>query len=346
MKKTLLVFAVLATAHLISAAPAAGHPVGQPDRTALAMMQEPPPTPQPAPPAPPAPPSVGVYMVGGKGSYLGVGVADIDSDRAKELKLKDEHGVEISRVEEDSPAAKAGLQKGDVVLEYQGQRVEGTDQFQRMVRETPPGRQVKLQVSRNGSLQHITATLGDRKLRARRNASWPLDENFQRDMEKLQEEMTNLRIEVPDVPRGPMSWRTGTLGITAEGLNPQLAEFFGVKQGVLIREVNKESAAEKAGMRAGDVIVRVDQTSVSTPQQVTQAVRARQRARTSTFPVTVVRNKQEMVLNVTVDTSRSSLEWTMPPRAIVAPRPFLVHPPPMPVQPMPVPIVVPDECML
>src|SRR5579864_4276068 len=92
------------------------------------------------------PPGAQVYeyhpAMGG-GSYLGVNLAEIDSARAKELKLKEPSGVEITRVEEASPAEKAGLKPNDVVLEYNGQRVEGMEQFGRLVRETPGGREVK-----------------------------------------------------------------------------------------------------------------------------------------------------------------------------------------------------------
>ena len=92
-------------------------------------------------------------------------LAEIDANRAKELKLKEDYGVEITRVEENSPAEKAGVKAGDVVLEYNGQRVEGMEQFGRMVRETPPGREVKLTISRNGATQTLTAVLGSRKFR-------------------------------------------------------------------------------------------------------------------------------------------------------------------------------------
>src|ERR1700681_1755764 len=81
-------------------------------------------------------------------TYLGVNLAEIASDRARELKLKEAYGVEITRVEDGSPAEKAGLKSGDVVLEYNGQRVEGMEQFGRLVRETPPAREVKLLISR------------------------------------------------------------------------------------------------------------------------------------------------------------------------------------------------------
>src|SRR5206468_10606279 len=91
-----------------------------------------------------------------------VGVSDIDSERAKALNLKEERGVEIKNVDEESPAAKAGVKVGDVVLDYNGQRVEGIEQFERFVRETPVGRQVKLLISRNGANQTLTAAIGSR----------------------------------------------------------------------------------------------------------------------------------------------------------------------------------------
>ncbi|MGA2214797.1 MAG: PDZ domain-containing protein, partial [Bryobacteraceae bacterium] len=93
------------------------------------------------------------------GTYLGVSLAEIDANRAKELKLKEDYGVEITRVEEGSPAEKAGVKPGDVVQEYNGQRVEGMEQFGRMVRETPSGREVKLTISRDGASQTLTAML-------------------------------------------------------------------------------------------------------------------------------------------------------------------------------------------
>ena len=75
---------------------------------------------------------------------------DIDADSAKKFNLKEVRGVEITQVEENSPAAKAGIKEGDVVLEYNGQPVEGGEQLSRLVRETPIGRQVKVGVWRNG----------------------------------------------------------------------------------------------------------------------------------------------------------------------------------------------------
>src|SRR5215204_3028455 len=102
-----------------------------------------PPQPLP-PPQPPGPERIVVTR--GSGSFLGIGVQEIDNERAKALNLREERGVEVTRIEDESPAAKGGIKTGDVVLEYNGERVEGVEQFMRMVRETPPGREVKLSI--------------------------------------------------------------------------------------------------------------------------------------------------------------------------------------------------------
>src|ERR1019366_9919668 len=95
--------------------------------------------------------SAGLAMSQGLGSFLGVGIQEIDSNRAKELKLPDEAGVEVTRIAPDSPAEKAGIKTGDVITQYNGQRVDGMDQFCRLVRETPPGHEVKIGIIRNGA---------------------------------------------------------------------------------------------------------------------------------------------------------------------------------------------------
>ena len=242
---------------------------------------------------------VDVQLMGAGGSYLGVGVAEITAERAKALKLKEERGVEITMVQDNSPASKAGLKVGDVVLEYNGGRVEGTAQFMRVVRETPPDRQVRLVVSRDGTNQTLTATIEKRRGMSTGVMPMPgLDkEALRRDMERAREELRELR--VPDVPRAYMSWQSGMLGVEAESLTPQLAEFFGVKDGVLVRSVGKDTAAEKAGIKAGDVITKVDEGKVTAPRDITGAIRSLKEKKT--FPVTVVRNRKETTLSVTLE---------------------------------------------
>jgi serine protease Do len=236
-------------------------------------------------------------------SYLGIGVAEVDAERAKALSLKEVRGVEVKSVDHDSPAAKAGLKEADVVLEYNGQRIEGTEQFVRLVRETPIDRQVKLLVWRNGSSETLTATIGHR-----------MDQYSFRTGDGEDGDVT---IEVPPMPPMPPMpempampemptmpdvrvyglSRTGLLGIDCEPLGSQLAGFFGVKDGVLVRSVAKDSAAEKAGMRAGDVVVKVDGEAVTAVHEITRLVHAARAKRT--FPVVVVRDRKETTLSVT-----------------------------------------------
>jgi serine protease Do len=279
-------------------------------------------------------PQVNVIVAGSR-SFLGVGVADIDAERTKALKLKEERGVEITRVESDSPAAKAGLKAGDVVLEYNGQRIEGTEQFVRMVRETPAGRQAKLLISRDGSTQTVTAAIAERKggpffggepfdaerLRVQSEKLKVQGEKIKEQAEKMQQQFQSDEFRrqlrsIPDVPQPNMSWRSGSLGILAESLDDQLAEYFGVKEGVLVRSVNKSSAAEKAGLKAGDVILKVDDTKVTTPRGITTAIRNLKDKRT--FPVIVSRNHKEMTLSVTIDADRSERAPRFPARMVGA----------------------------
>jgi serine protease Do len=242
-------------------------------------------------------------LVAGSGSYLGVGVADINAERVKALKLKEERGVEVTRVEDNSPASKAGLKVGDVVLDYNGQRVEGTAQFQRMVRETPADRQVRLLISRDGATQTVTAAVGQRKAIGLQADVQAQVEQLQRAYEARKQDLSQLRLQIPDTPRALMSWNSGALGVEAEAVSDQLAGYFGVKEGVLVRSVAKSSAAEKAGIKAGDVITKVGDTKVTTPSEVTKAIR--DLGDKKTFPVTVVRDRKETSLSVTLEATKT-----------------------------------------
>lgn len=273
---------------VLAAAPAAAQPsfVWSGQEQELAM--------QPPPPPPPGLPDALFFFHAG-GAYLGVGVKEIDAERARALKLKEEHGVEITTVEPDSPAEKAGLKPGDVVLEYNGQRVEGTQQFVRFVRETPPGRTVRLTVFRDGAAQTVTATLSERWGRSLRVAPPKLGEDIEI---RIRRELEGLR----DVPRLMMSWHAGVLGIEGEALGgSQLGEYFRVTEGVLVRSVMKDSPAEKAGLKAGDVIVKVDGRQVREPRDITAALRSVRDASRTTFPVVIVRDRKEMTVQVTLE---------------------------------------------
>ena len=241
-------------------------------------------------------PNAYYFSTGGGGtaspaSFLGVAVAEIDGDRARALNLKETYGVEVTRIEEGSAAEKAGLKVGDVMLEFNGQRVEGIEQFQRLVRETPAGRQVKLLIGRGGATQTLTAGMGARKIQVFQGdgASWFPNGSFNMP-----------EINIPDIQVFG-NWQTPRLGVETEPLNPQLAEYFGVKEGVLIRSVVKGSAADKAGLKAGDVVTKIDQTRVTSPNEVSSAIRAARSKQT--YAVDVVRDRHEM--SVTIDNSNA-----------------------------------------
>jgi serine protease Do len=239
-------------------------------------------------------------------SYLGIGVAEIDSERATTLNLKEVRGVEVKSVDPNSPAAKAGLKEGDVVLEYNGHRIEGTEQFVRLVHETPVDRQVHLVVWRNGDAQTLTATIGHRPehFSLRRDDG---DQEWTLDVPPLPPIPSTLMPEMPPMPEFPNAitvLRGGMLGIECENLGSQLAEFFGVKEGVLVRSVTRNSAAEKAGIRAGDVIVKIDGEAVTSAREITSLLRTARSKRT--FPVLLVREKKEMTVNVTIESGGRS----------------------------------------
>jgi serine protease Do len=199
-------------------------------------------------------------------SYMGVMVQEIDSQRAQALKLHEEAGVEITRVEPDSPAERAGLKPGDAILQYNGEHVVGMEQFSRLVRETPVGRDARLEIVRNGSPQTLVV-----KVAAKRT---PAAAPYPGAPTPPMAPMAPYEMRMPDIPRSFMTWRSSALGIECEGLEGQLADYFGVKQGVLVRSVARGSVAERAGIRAGDVITRVDDANVSTPADLSSRIRS------------------------------------------------------------------------
>jgi len=242
-------------------------------------------------------------VVARPGSYLGVGAIDIDEERAKALNMKEVRGVEIKSVDAESPAAKAGLKEGDVVLDYNGTPVAGIEQFSRLVRETPAGRQVHLNIWRGGATQTLNATIATRPGGYSMHSD---DGSFSFTMPPIPP------IPPIDVPQGTLSWRSSTLGIESESLNSQLAEYFGVKEGVLVRAVIRNSPAEKAGVKAGDVIVKVDDRKISNSRDISAALRSLARDK-HTFPLTVVRKQQETTLSITLE-ERRGMRWYAPGR--------------------------------
>lgn len=272
----------------------------------LGQPVPPPPAPQPpvppraSPPIPPRAPRV--LSLGGPVSYLGIGVKEILGDRAKELKLNEEAGIEVTRVDAGSPAEQAGLKSGDAVLEYQGTRIEGAEQFVRLVRETPAGRHVKLKIVRGGAGQMLSAVVGERQSGVLGLSSGER-ERMGQEMDRVRERLRDLsETRMPDIPHALMGWRSGMLGIDGVAVEDQLAAFFGVNEGILVRSVAKDMPAAKAGIQAGDVIVRVAGSKVRSPRDITSAIRAA--GNQNPLRVTVFRRKVELNLDVEIERER------------------------------------------
>lgn len=233
------------------------------------------------------------FFFPGAGSYLGIDIRDITPDRVNALKLKEERGVEIIGLDQDAPAAKAGLKEHDVILEYNGGRVEGQEQLRRLIRETPPGRTVALGISRDGSPTIVNVQVGDRSKLAQ---GW----------QKVNRDRITVLPSMPDFPEidfGNLDIRgfssSYSLGMQLEGLNEQLGEFLGVKggNGLLVRSVGKGSAAEKAGIKAGDVIVRIDNDKIANRADLRRILGAHQKGGKVTLGI--IRDKHEQ--NIPVD---------------------------------------------
>ena len=249
----------------------------------------------PAPPAPPTPPApatraalADVYVFG-RGPYLGVDVSDVTSERAKELKLSEERGAEITAVDQDAPAGKAGLKEHDVVLSLNGTRVESADQLRRMIHELPPGRNVTLGISRDGHPSTITATLGDRRALSSR-----IDRVGPR-AHVVVPSPPFMDIEIPQI-QVITSSRT-VRGLTVQPLSTQLGEYFGAPngRGLLVTSVEKGSPAEVAGLKAGDVIVRVNNDRVTDSSDWRMAIRGKSG---QTISLAIIRDKREQTVTL------------------------------------------------
>jgi serine protease Do len=230
-------------------------------------------------------------------SYLGVDIRDITQDRVAALKLKEERGVEVTMVDQDAPAGKAGIKEHDVILDFNGTPVESEEQLRRMIRETPVGRTVTLGISRDGNPMKLNVQLAqhDKVVMGNHIEIPPIPPIPDMDFSN--------RIDVPNVL--VMRNVSSTLGVQTENLGQQLGDFFGVKngEGVLVRSVEKGSPADKAGVKAGDVIVRVGDERLSDRGDLSRVMRKHREG--GKLSVGIVRDKREQTVTVDVPQRRS-----------------------------------------
>ena len=238
-------------------------------------------------------PQADVFSLFGGGSRIGVSIRDIESSD----KAKSASGVVVESVDDDSPASKAGLKVGDIVVEFDGERVRSVRQFTRLVTETPEGRSVAAAVMRDGQrvTVNVTPESGNR-------FSW-----YEGDQWKALDGLRAYNFAPPPPPKPPAPpkpgvpptferffWSSGNqLGIGAMTLEPQLAEYFGTKQGVLVSSVAADSAAAKAGLKAGDVITSFNGHAVDSPSDLRTGVRT---VEGGEFTLGIIRDRKPMTL--------------------------------------------------
>jgi membrane-associated protease RseP (regulator of RpoE activity) len=255
------------------------------------------------------------------GSFLGVHIDDVDSETAKDLNLKEEHGAHVEKVIEDTAADKAGLKKDDVIVEWNDKQVESAAQLRRLVKETPVGREVRLGLIREGKDQTVEVTMGEfsgqdygmkfleplKDLKFKESLKEyekcipkTLDKYLHFDKKgdisiggcKLDDLGKQIQKEV-FIFKG-----RGRMGVTLQSfLTPQLAEYFGLKEegGALITSVREDSPAEKAGLKAGDVILSIDGEEIEHCIDVVKIVQEKEEG---TLNVVVMRDRKEESFNV------------------------------------------------
>lgn len=258
----------------------------------------------------------------GEGGYLGVYLEEVTPDRMKELGLKEERGAMVMKVVANSPAEKSGLKENDVIVSFNGRRVDSVRELQRLLSETPADRSVQIEVIRAGSRQTLATTLAKHSLQSFKSFGPGLDEKFTKQNEeamKRAEEalkrsegaLKEYKGKLDAWPRdfgdfafvnpGEFAFFGGTrLGISAESLTEQLGKFFGLQdgKGVLVAAVADNSSAAKAGIKAGDVIIAVDNEKVDSVRALVKALSAKTEG---TVAVKLVRNHAEQTINVTLE---------------------------------------------
>ncbi|MFL6414495.1 MAG: PDZ domain-containing protein [Bryobacteraceae bacterium] len=220
-------------------------------------------------------------------SFLGVAVVDIDPDRASRLNLNEERGIEVTHVAEASPADKAGIAPGDVLLSYNGENILSSQQFVRLVQETPIGRKVKIQLWRHDKTDSVVAAIGSAPAKP-----FGIPANF------ANFSIPSMRYSpMMDIPMPILVWRNTVLGAQLEELDKPMAQYFGVKGGMLVRSVDDDSPAARAGLKVGDVITGIGTSSVQTARDLSSYFRS-QRPLRKEISIVATRDHKEVTLTL------------------------------------------------
>jgi serine protease Do len=179
---------------------------------------------------------------------IGVGIAEVTKEVAEPLGLPKASGALVRNVEPGGPAEKAGVEVGDIIQKFDGRDIERSSDLPRIVGNTKPGSQVAMAVWRRGAVRSLNIAVGE--MSTERASADPAAQ------------------EPPVVASGASNW----LGIVASALGDDRRQQLRVKAGVLVEAVNEDSPAGRAGIRAGDVILQINNQDVTAPQQFNDAV--------------------------------------------------------------------------
>jgi serine protease Do len=266
-----------------------------------ALAQQPAPPPAPESPDEPFDQNFEFFM-GGEG-FLGIYAENISRENMGRYHVNQVRGVGVTRIVKDSPAEKAGLRQDDVILRVDGENITSVRKLNRIVSELAPDQSVKITVSRNGSEQDITATIGKRSanfftkdLLGKQPKVWKWEGNEPREW-KFEGPLLNKSF--PN--NGDLTFmldNSRRIGVSTMELTKQLADYFGITggKGVLVTAVTEDGPAAKAGVRAGDVITAVDGEAIDSPGDVTRVIN---RKKEGDVTLTVVRNKTQQTIHVT-----------------------------------------------
>jgi serine protease Do len=229
------------------------------------------------------------FHIGG-GAFLGVSTEDISKENMARYNMREVRGVGVTEVVKDSPAEKAGLRTDDVILRFDGEAVTSVRKLTRLVSESSPDQSVRLTISRGGAEQEIAATLSKHDMRGiwRANAGDQIFRGLGKDFP----------FNWGEFDHGDFVFAFGNrrIGASTQSLSKQLAEYFGVQEGVLVTSVSENSPAAKAGLKAGDVITAIDGEKVSSPGDLTRALGKKE---TGDVSLTIVRDRSSRNVTVT-----------------------------------------------
>ena len=237
------------------------------------------------------------------GGWLGIGIQELDSKIRGKLDIdSDIEGILITEIYDDSPAEEAGLEEHDILVSVNGEKGKDLSDFVELIRANAPGTDVEIQVYRDGKMKTVGATLGERE----NTFIWKGMEGLEglKGLEAL-EGLEGLKalehIVIPQIDIGMSSWgRRGRLGVYIENVSGDLAEYFEIPggEGVLVEGIVEDSPAEAAGIKAGDIIYKVDGEAICCTEELVASI-AKMEADEET-PVVLIRKGNEVVVQAVV----------------------------------------------